>query len=340
MRPTFRLFACAVLICLVLTGCQEEHAAETQEPRAARVITAKLEKRGAVAQGAGRIEARHVSQVGFEIGGRLLSRHVEVGDVVRKGQQLAEVSATDFENKLAAAEAEVAAAKAAFIEAAAQERRKHILLEKGVVEAAEANLRIAQNQLNYTRLLATDDGVVTATGADPGQVIAAGQMIVEISNDAEKEAVFAVSADHAAHARPGIAVNIWLQGKPELTTTGAIREISPQADSATGTYGVKVSLPSPLPDMRLGAVVVGRVELQGDQVVSLPSAALLQSGGKPQVWIVAEDGKVRRRDVELAKFDDDSVAIRRGVEAGEKVVVAGVNTLADGQAVKPAGEAE
>ena len=94
---------------------------------------------------------------------------------------------------MTAAEADLAAAKAALVQAAAQEERFRILLAKGfathslyddalkslqsaqaAVKATEANLRIAQNQLGYTQLLAPDDGVVTATGADPGQVVARG----------------------------------------------------------------------------------------------------------------------------------------------------------------------
>jgi multidrug efflux pump subunit AcrA (membrane-fusion protein) len=54
------------------------------------------------------------------------------------------------------------------------------------VQSAEANLRIAKNQLNYTELRAPDDAVVTATAADPGQVVGAGQNMVEISRSSEQ----------------------------------------------------------------------------------------------------------------------------------------------------------
>jgi RND family efflux transporter MFP subunit len=312
-----------------------------------------------VAQGAGPIEARYVSPVGFEVGGRLLSRDVDIGDMVRKGQKLAELSAVDYENKLTAAQADVAAAKAMLTQAIAEETRKRILLDKGfapqamydnalrtlksaeaTVKASEANLRIARNQLSYAQLVAPDDGVVTATGADPGQVVSAGQMIVELSRNTEHEAVFAVSAEHVARAKLNMRVKVWLQGRPEVAAAGAIREISPEADSSTGTYEVRVSLLSPPPEMRLGAIVVGRVELDGKQVISLPSAALLQSGNQPQVWVIGDDGKVHRRSIELLEFGTDTVAISSGIVAGEKVVVAGVNLLADGQQVKAETEVE
>jgi RND family efflux transporter MFP subunit len=295
-----------------------------------------------------------VSQVGFEVGGRLTSRDVDVGAIVRKGQKIAQLSAVDYQNKVTAAEADLVAAKAAVAQAAPQEERYRILLAKQIttrpiyenalkalqsaeaqVQSAEANLRIAKNQLSYAELRAPDDGVVTATNADPGQVVAAGQKVVEISRSSEREAVFAVASEHIAHARLGMPVKVWVQGRPEVAVQGSVRQISPEADSTTGTYEVKVALPSAPPEMRLGAVVVGRAETEGPEVISVSSNALLQSGTAPQVWVVGNDGAVHRRAVELLEFNADSVVVRRGLSAGEKVVIAGVNSLAEGQPVTP-----
>jgi RND family efflux transporter MFP subunit len=340
-----------------LAGCSEEKSAAPVAARPARVLLVTPHKLAFVAQGAGRVQSRYVSPVGFEVGGRLTSRDVDVGAVVRKGQKLARLSAVDYQNKVTAAEADLDAAKAAVAQAAPQEERYRLLLARQIttrpiyenalkalqsaeaqVQSAEANLRIAKNQLSYTELLAPDDGVVTATAADPGQVVAAGQKVVEISRSSEREAVFAVASEHVAHARLGMTVTVWGQGRPEIAVMGSIRQISPEADSTTGTYEVKVALPSPPPEMRLGAVVVGRAETEGPEVMSVPSNALLQSGDGPQVWVVAEDGTVHRRAVELIEFSTDSVVVGRGLSAGEKVVTAGVNSLAEGQPVKPETE--
>jgi RND family efflux transporter MFP subunit len=312
-----------------------------------------------VAQGAGRIEARYVSQVGFEVGGRLISREVDIGTVVTMGQKLGALSASDFQNRVTAAEADLATARAAQVQAAAQEERDRVLADRGytpravydeslrslrsaeaAVQAAEANLRIARNQLGYTQLLAPNDGVVTATGADPGQVVEAGQMVVEISREAEREAVFAVAGADVDGVMPGMQGKVWLQAQPEVAVTGAVREISPVADSATGTYEVRVSLPSAPREMRLGAIVVGRAEAEGEDVTTLPATALLQSGDDAQVWVVSEDNQVHRRTVELLEFDMDSVVVGAGLAPGEIVVTAGVNALADGQDVKPETEVQ
>ena len=347
-------FLCACVACVYLAGCSEEKAAAPAAARPARVIAVTPHKHAFVAQGAGRIQSRYVSQVGFEVGGRLTSREVDVGAVVKKGQKLAQLSAVDYQNKVTAAEADLTAAKAAVAQAAPQEERYRILIANGhttrpvyenalkalqsaeaQVQSAEANLRIAKNQLSYTELLAPDDGVVTATPADPGQVVSAGQKVVEISRSSEREAVFAVASEHIVHAKLGMPVKVWLQSRPGIAVMGSIRQISPEADSTTGTYEVKVALASPPPEMRLGAVVVGRAETEGPEVISVPSNALLQSGDGPQVWVVAEDGTVHRRAVELLEFSADSIVISRGLSAGEKVVTAGVNSLAEGQPVKP-----
>ena len=143
-----------------------------------------------MAEGAGLIQSRYDSPVGFEVGGRVVSRYVDVGAVVTKGQKLAKLSDVDYQNRVTAAEGELATANAAVAQAAPQEWRYRTLLEKGwttralyenalkalqsaqaQVQSADANLRIAQNQLSYTELLAPDAGVVTATKADPGQVV-------------------------------------------------------------------------------------------------------------------------------------------------------------------------
>ena len=358
MRLASVPFLCTSIACLYLAGCNAENTTPTAA-RPARVVVVTPHQLGVAAEGAGLIKPRYDSPVGFEVGGRLVSRYVDVGVVVTKGQKLAKLSDVDYQNRVTAAQAELDAANAAVAQAAPQEWRYRTLLEKGwttralyenalkvlqsaqaQVQSAEANLRIAQNQLGYTELLAPEDGVVTATKAEPGQVVGAGQAIVEIARNAEREAVFAVASEHIAHAKVGMSVKAWLQGRPDVAVTGSIREISPEADSTTGTYQVKVTLPSSLPpEMRLGAVVVGRAEIPGQEVVTLPPTALLQSGDVPQVWVVGDDGKVHRRPVELLEFDASSIVISHGLAPGEKVVTAGINSLAEGESVKPEVEA-
>src|SRR5262249_55815512 len=151
-------------------------------------------------------------------------------------------------------------------------------------------------------------GAVTAVGADPGQVVNAGQMIVVISQLDAREAVFSVSERAFTVIKPGLVVRVALQSDPAVAVDGSIREISPSAEPVTGTYTVKVSLPNAPDAMRLGAVVTGSVEKAGEPVAVIPSGALLQSGGEPAVWVVSPAAKaVHRQPVKVLRFDADTV---------------------------------
>lgn len=352
--------ACRRALWLVLSGLAvaggctpEDENNEAPPPRAVRVLEIDPQQVPLAAEATGRIEARNTASVGFLVAGRLVERSVDTGATVKAGDLIARIDPTDFQNKVTAAQAQVSAARANVDQATPQEARLRKLLGEGFttraqyeaaqqalqgaqaqLEGARANLKLAEDQLKYTQLLAPTDGVVTATGTDPGQVVSAGQMIVQIAQQGDREAVFAVAPRQVAYAHAGMPVKVWLQDRPDEATTGSVREIAPNADPVTGTYDVKVSLPNAPDAMRLGAIVVGHAEVPGGLMVRIPSAALLQTAAEPQVWVVAvPDDVVKKRTVKVLRYDADSVVLADGLEKGDLLVIAGVNSLADGQKV-------
>jgi RND family efflux transporter MFP subunit len=318
-----------------------------------RVVEVHLGNAGFMGQSSGVIQSRYSAQVGFLVGGRLIERRVDVGSDVRKGNILAQLDATDYKNKLTAAQSQVKGAEGEVAQAAPQEARLKSLLKQGYttqvkydaalrnlnsakakLDEARANLRLAQDQVNYTTLKAETDGAITAVGADPGQVVNAGQMIVQISQLNAREAVFAVAERGTAYLKPGMLVRVALQSDPKAAMDGGVREISPAADPVTGTYQVKVSLPNAPDALRLGAVVTGTLEVKGAPVAVIPSGALLQTGDHPAVWVVARDERmVHRRPVKVQRFDADTVTVSEGLKDGDLVVVSGVNSFAEGEKV-------
>lgn len=337
---------------LFLYGCTEEKV-EAPPPRAVRVIEAEPQEMLLSAEASGQIEARYTSNVGFLVSGRLISRSVDVGALVKTGDLLAQIDPVDFQNKLQAAQASVTAAQADLDQATPQELRYRKLLADGFttqadydvsvravqnaqanLESAQANLRLAQDQLKYTQLLAPIDGAVTQTGAESGQVVQAGQMVVQLARLDEREAVFSVSPTRIAYAHPGLPVKVWPQGAPNSAVAGTIREVAPNADPVTGTYTVKVALPNAPESLRLGTIVTGRAEVEGGVMTRIPSTALLQTGEQPQVWVVTQpDNLVKKIPVTVVRYDTDAVTVSKGIAKGDLVVVAGVNSLADGQKV-------
>jgi len=348
--------ALLVAVCFaatLLAACSKEEPAPPPAPRTVRVVKVEMNPFGAGGQASGTIQSRYNASVGFLVSGRLIERPADVGGLVKKGDVLARIDPTDYKNKLTAAQSDVNSAQSVVAQAAPQEQRLRGLLKQGFstqanydvalrnlntaqasLQQAQANLRLAQDQLAYTTLKADSDGVITQTGADPGQVVNAGQMIVVVSQVNAREAVFAVGEQAVARLPQDIVVEVSLQSDPKITADGYIREISPTADPVTGTYTVKVALSDPPEAMRLGAVVTGTVHTAGQDVAVIPTGALLQTGSQPAVWVVdAAASVVHRRPVKMLQFDADSVTISEGLKEGDIVVTAGVNLLSEGEKV-------
>jgi RND family efflux transporter MFP subunit len=124
-----------------------------------------------------------------------------------------------------------------------------------------------------------------------------------------------------------------------VRATGYVRQVAPQADSATRTFQVKVGITNPPPGMRLGSTVTGRLKLAAPEGIAIPASALTQERDAPAVWVVDRQNQtVSLRKVGVARFDPASVVISRGLESGDLVVTAGVQMLRPGQKVRLLGE--
>ena len=344
--------ACVLLGAGLAGGCRDEAAKPPVRP----VVTVKAayEVRPEIAAQVGEIRPHYESDIGFKIGGRILVRDLKLGQVLKAGEVIARLDDRDQANQVRAAEADLAAAEAARVQAAAEDRRKVRLHADGwataaaleaaqkariaaeaAVAAAKAKLRIAKDQLGYAVLCAPSEGVVTALGAEAGQVVAAGQMIARIARSDEKEAVFSLSQTVLPSLPADPKVTVSLLDAPGVTTPGRVSEISPSADSVTRTYTVKVALPGAPEAMRLGMSVLGRFETGSRRVAALPSAALFQDDGAPAVWVVDPAAlTVALVKVDLVRVDPGSVLVGGGVPDGALVVAAGVQTLRPGQKVR------
>lgn len=347
--------ALSLLIVVLAAGCGSEAPTET-ELRPVRTVTADPKPIEDDRQAVGEIKPRQETDLGFRVAGKIVSRVVDVGVTVSKGGLLARLDEQDTQNKLKSAEADVAAAEAVLTEARGSEARLRQLVDTGAttranydaalrnlrsaeakLDSAKAGMALARDQLGYTELKADYDGIITAVGAEPGQVVAAGQMVVRLALPEGKDAVFAIAEaafrDRPANDRPEIIVR--LLSNPEVVAEGVVREVSPVADPATRTFQVKVTLKSPPPQMRFGSSVVGRLKATTAPVVVLPGAALFEKGGKPAVWVVDQQtGAVALRPVQLARFESDRIVVSEGLVKGDVVVTAGVNRLREGQKVR------
>ena len=356
-RPRAGLFLCTLALGAALAGCSRPEP--PPEPvRAVKLLTVGASEVQAQRLFAADVRARVESRLGFRVAGKLVQRHVELGQAVRAGQLLAQLDARDYRLAVQAAQAQVAAATTQRDLAQADYERFAQLKAQNFISGAEldrrrASLQAAQaqltqalaqasgqgNQENYTQLRADADGVVTAIEAEPGQVLEPGQTVLRLAQDGARDAVFAVPEDLVSQLRVGqeVAVRPWggaAEGAAKLRAT--VRDIAASADPVTRTFTVKAALSgSPLPP--LGATLTvypSAFAPSGVQALRLPTSALWAQGQQTAVWVFdAASSTVRAQVIEVAQVDGNEVLVRAGLQAGAQVVATGVHVLAPGQKV-------
>jgi membrane fusion protein, multidrug efflux system len=353
---TKALRALALLMPLAACGPSEEGTAPQVRP--VRVVSVQEATGGETASLTGTVQAENEVNLAFRIGGRLIERLVNVGDQVAAGQVVARLDPEDDENALRAARAELAATQGQLVEAENNYERQSTLLRDGWttrvrydearqtletvqsgVDAAQAQLNIANNRLSWAELHADTAGTITARGAEAGEVVQAGQMVYRVAREDGRDAVFDVPAQvmDRAPADPEIEVSLTLNRN--VRAVGRVREVAPQADPVTGTFEVKVGLIRPPAEMRLGSTVTGQIELGAEPGIEIPASALTRADGQPAVWVVDDATEtVNLRNIELVRHDPARVVVAQGLEEGDIVVTAGVQALRPGQQVRLLGD--
>lgn len=341
----------------LLAACQDEQHAEAPvvRPVLSVVVIPQAERTVGFA---GTVEARFKSDLSFRVLGRIVSRDVNVADVVKKGERLATIDPLTYQLAVQSAKADLANARAELENAAASEVRQRTLLQQNVsseaefeaarearvsaeagVTRVEASLAQAEEQLGYTELKADFDGVVTAVGAELGQVVQPGQTVASVARADIREAVIDLPESIGRSLAAGARFDVALQLDPTVRTTGSVREIAPQADPTTRSLRVRITLDDPPESFRLGSTVTAAVPSQVSPGIELPLSALLERDGRTMVWIVDPATKtVSTRDVTVAARKGAVVQIADGLTLGNRVVTAGVNSLSPGQTVKIADE--
>ena len=301
----------------------------------------------------GAIAPRYQTPLSFQSAGRILSRPVQVGDSVKQGQLLASLDASVQQFQVTTARANVASAQSQASNLAAAEERAKALVASGATAQAQldaatsarqtaeaqlaqakANLARAEDELAYTTIKASFDGVVVSVGAEVGQVEAAGQTVVTIARPDVREAVFELPE---ASVAPDASVRwrVSIVGAPKDNMTATVREISPLMNGSTRSQTVKLTLADPPLSFRLGATVEVAYERPVPARIPVPVTAILDRDGKTLVWVV--DPKtltVATRPVTVGHRSDSTADVTTGLADGDRVVIAGAHSLNEGQPVK------
>ena len=355
-RPKVAVFV-ALGALIMLSACKRADEVAAPEIRPVRVTTIESRATNGVVSLTGTVQAQTEINLAFRIDGRLIERAVDIGDTVKPGQLIARLDSQNEETSVQSARAQLAAARAQLVEARNNHARMRDLVAEAAVsratfdqavallktaesqvESVQAQLTLAQNRLSYTRLESDVAGVVTARGPEPGEVVSAGRMIVQVAREGARDAVFGVPAQIKDIAPKNPEIRVVLTSDPSISAIGRVREVSPRADAVTGTFTVRVRLIDPPAAMRLGSTVTGSLKLDATNAIEIPTSALMRSDGTAGVWIVdPQTMTVSLRRVEVQSQDTANVRIRAGLKDGDLVVTAGVQALHPGQKVRLLG---
>jgi RND family efflux transporter MFP subunit len=351
MKTRFLVVAFTIASALAIAGCKQE--AKAPEP-VRPVLSAVLQPAATgstIAVGA--VQPRYETNLGFRLLGRLITRPVNVGDLVAEGQTIAAIDPTALEFAVRSAKADLSKAEALLENALGTEERKRILIRtdaatKQTLDDAEqiragmqastararANLAKAVEQLSYAQVKADFAGVVTAVGAEVGQVVSPGQSVVTVARLDAREAVVDLGPDFSVPLTVGLPFTVSLQLLPAVQVQGQIREIAPQADQMTRMRRIRIALNDPPESFRLGSTITASLSNGHSSVLRVPESAILKEDAGTFIWVVdSSTSTVTRQKVDLAE-DETGIRVTGGLAAGARIATAGIHTLKQGQQVR------
>ncbi len=338
-----------LFLILILTGCGNESTEEILPPPV-KVIQVGETLQTQTENFAGVVRGRYETNLAFQTGGKILSRNVEVGNFVRAGEILMQIDQKDAAQQLNAANAQVDSARASLNLAKSNFERYSQLFSENAISAAmldqyktsyenavaSYNAAVAQskqfsNNLDYTKLVANSDGVISKINAEVGQVVSAGQTVLTLVQTSEFEIEIDVPENKLSEIEIGriAEISFWAN---EDKILGSVREISPVADSVSRTYRTRISIPQN-DKIQLGMTANAEFVSKKLNGYILPLSAIYQNSNTPQVWIVTDENKAALKNVTVENFSGNEVVVR-GLSANDKVVVAGVHKLREGQDVR------
>ncbi|KAA0016980.1 efflux RND transporter periplasmic adaptor subunit [Salinicola corii] len=297
--------------------------------------------------------------------GELISVDFEEGQTVQKGERIARIDPRDYQAQLDQAKGQLAQDQAQLASAREDLARYEKLIEtnyvsrqeleqqrqlvrqyQGTVASDQASVKSAQVQLDYTDITAPITGVVGIRNVDPGNIVQLGDddPIVTITQLDPISVIFSLPSRYVDIVRGRLVAgdhpSVSVTGTDGETYSGRLSSIDSNINNATGTIRLRATLDNPTGGLYPNAYVdVSLVsQILHDQVI-VPEPAVQTGQEGNYVYVVKEDDTVTRRDVTLAATQNSQSALSSGVEAGERVVVDGVDSLREGAKVRVVSDA-
>jgi RND family efflux transporter MFP subunit len=301
--------------------------------------------------------------------GYIERRNVDIGDHVKAGDVLAQLTAPELDHQISQAEATLGQAQATLRQNQASMKlaevtndrigklvkqgwatvqlgdtdRLSLEAQQAAVGVAQSNIaaqeraiRVLNQQKAYQRIIAPFDGVITQRAVDVGSLVQAGStfMFTLMHSHIIRTQVF-VPQDQAFGLAPGVEAVVRVPEMPDRTFPGKVTRIADALQQGTRTLLAEIDVPNP--DGVLSPGIYCSVELHIPRKAAsllVPADAIIFNRDGLQVGVV-EDGVVHIRKISVARDLGTQVEVRDGVKAGDQVVLNPMVDLADGNRVRP-----
>jgi len=292
-----------------------------------------------------------------KVAGELIQVAVREGQSVEQGQVLARIDQTEVRARVAAREADVAAARAQLDWADKNRSTQRALLEKKFISqnafdniqsnydvavarlrAAEAELVVARKSLGDSVLVAPFSGIVAQRHVQAGERVALDAKVITVVNLSRLELEAAVPAAEIGRLRVGQQVTFRIDGFGTRVFSGRIERINPSTVSGSRSINVYAVIDNPQGELRGGLFAQGTVSLERvEGALVVPASAVREEIGQTFVYAI-EDGLVKRKNVTVGAPDASGrVQVLRGLAAGERIVRVNLGALRDGVGARLAG---
>lgn len=299
----------------------------------------------------GTMQPVHQATVKAKVSGDVREITVREGDRVKAGQMLVRVDTADLDARLIERQGQLESAKAQMALAEKNLATNRTLLKqnfisqnafdssesnmnvtRGSVKSAEAQVRLAQNALKDAVAAAPLSGIVAKRHVQPGEKVAFDTPLVTIVDLKDIELQAMVPAVDIPELKPGMTVDLTVDGFGDRRFTGRIERINPATEPGTRAILVFVGIPNPNDELRGGMFATGRVALAASSpVLSLPAGAVRTEAGQTFVWGI-EDGKLAKRMIVVGRRDEDTgrVEVRTTLPPAFRVLAGRFDNLKEG----------
>ncbi|MBI2262487.1 MAG: efflux RND transporter periplasmic adaptor subunit [Caulobacterales bacterium] len=361
---TVKIVAASALMAAALYGCTSKSEAQAPPAPAVTVAVPLVQAVQDWDEFTGRFEATQSVEVRARVGGYISGVHFRDGDYVRRGQLLFSLDPRPAQAALASARAQLAQAQAQLTLAQSELARAETLLEsqaisqaevdtrrgalqtaQAAIAAANANVRARQLDLEFTRVTAPISGRVSDRRVDAGNLVAGGSSAADVLTTVVSSApihfVFdgseAVLLKYQRQARNGAApIQVRLQDEATFTRAGTLDFTDNAVDTASGVIRLRAVIPNADGFLKPGMFGQARLAGAGGYTAMLvPDAAIATDQARRIVYVVAADGSVAPKPVQLGPIVDGLRVIRSGLARTDRVIINGVQRIqAPGMKVK------